>query len=93
MTRVIAILIISGLMLTGCATSGLLNDPNHYNTQRGAAIGAGIGALTGQIIGKNTESTLIGTGAGALLGTIIGNYGDQKAQADRTPQQVSRSQY
>ena len=37
-------------------------NPNRYNTQRGAAIGAGFGALAGQMIGKNTKGTLIGAG-------------------------------
>ena len=34
-------------------------NPNRYNTQRGAAIGAGFGALAGQMIGRNTRGTLI----------------------------------
>ena len=70
-------MIITGIMVfilvAGCASTG------QYNTQKGAAIGAGIGAIAGQAIGRNTESTLIGTGVGALLGTILGNYEDQRA--------------
>ena len=34
-------------------------NPNRYNTQRGAAIGAGFGALAGQMIGKNTKNLLV----------------------------------
>ena len=48
-----------------------------YNTQKGAVIGAGVGALAGQSIGHDTESTLIGTAVGALAGTIAGNAVDQ----------------
>jgi hypothetical protein len=73
----------------GCASTG------YYNTQKGAAIGAGIGALAGQAIGRDTESTLIGVGTGALLGSIIGNGMDQRAQMYRDAQRqtVSNSGY
>jgi uncharacterized protein YcfJ len=56
-------------------------NPNRYNTQRGAAIGAGVGALAGQLIGGNTKGTLIGAGVGTLLGAIVGNAVDQERQA------------
>jgi uncharacterized protein YcfJ len=56
-------------------------NPNRYNTQRGAAIGAGFGALAGQMIGKNTKGTLIGASVGTLLGAIVGNAIDQERQA------------
>jgi uncharacterized protein YcfJ len=73
------------LMLTAvvffvsCAGS----NPHRYNTQRGAAIGAGVGALAGQLVGRNTKSTLIGAGVGTLLGAIVGNAVDQQHQAAR----------
>ena len=73
------------LMLTAvvffvsCAGS----NPYRYNTQRGAAIGAGVGALAGQLVGRNTKSTLIGAGVGTLLGAIVGNAVDQQHQAAR----------
>ena len=56
-------------------------NPNRYNTQRGAAIGAGFGALAGQMIGRNTRGTLIGAGVGTLLVAIVGNAVDQERQA------------
>jgi len=56
---------------------------DRFNTQRGAAIGAGFGALTGQIIGRNTKSTLIGAGVGTLVGAIVGNAVDQERQIAR----------
>jgi uncharacterized protein YcfJ len=55
-------------------------NPNRYNTQRGAAIGAGVGALAGQLIGGNTKGTLLGAGVGTLLGAIVGNAVDQERQ-------------
>ncbi|MBU4319190.1 MAG: glycine zipper 2TM domain-containing protein [Proteobacteria bacterium] len=71
------LLVVSGFFILGCAT------PERYNTQRGAAIGAGFGALAGQAIGRNTQSTLIGSGVGALLGSIIGNSVDQEYDEKR----------
>ena len=62
-----------------CATT----QPDRYNTQRGAAIGAGIGALMGQAIGRDAEATLIGAGIGTLVGAIAGNAIDQEHQAAR----------
>ena len=57
--------------------------PDRYNTQMGAAVGAGAGALIGQAIGGNTESTLIGLAAGTILGALVGNSVDQDYQAAR----------
>jgi uncharacterized protein YcfJ len=50
------------ICLTGC-----------NKVEEGASFGAVLGALAGQAIGNNTESTLIGVGAGAILGGMIGN--------------------
>ena len=82
--RLIAILAVFCLV-AGCTASG------HYNTQQGAAIGAGIGALTGQAIGHNAKSTLIGTGVGTLLGAIIGNGVDQQQDIYRSDTRYYRS--
>jgi len=49
MKLLIILLVIVGLGigLAGCASSG-------YNAQKGAAIGGGLGAIAGQLIGGNT---------------------------------------
>ncbi len=78
MKKLIIAVIIVGLAVFGCANTG------RYNTQKGAAIGGGLGALAGQAIGKNTESTLIGAGVGTLLGAIVGNGIDQQADEYRS---------
>ena len=89
MKRIFAFIIVFSLLGAGCASSG------RYGTQKGAVIGAGLGAIAGQIIGHNTKSTLIGTGVGALLGTIVGNFEDQRAAEQRDAYrefQVQRTQ-
>jgi len=73
------ILIILSFFLVSCATI----PPDRYNTQKGAAIGAGTGALLGQAIGGNTEGTLIGLAAGTIIGALVGNAVDQDYQAAR----------
>jgi surface antigen len=72
--RMTAVAIILMLLTIGCAT-----DTTNKGT-KGAAIGAGAGALAGQVIGRNTEGTLIGLAVGGLLGYIIGNEMDKYDQ-------------
>jgi uncharacterized protein YcfJ len=74
--KLAVVILIAITFLVSC-----MGNPNRYNTQRGAAIGAGVGALAGQMIGRNTKSTLIGAGVGTLLGAIVGNAVDQERQA------------
>jgi outer membrane lipoprotein SlyB len=82
----ILILLVMTFWVAGCAT------PGPYNTQKGALIGAGLGAIAGQAIGHNTEATLIGTGVGTLLGAVIGNLEDQRMQEARWAHQEYRIQ-
>lgn len=81
MKRNIMIILLLSLMFlsVSCATT----QPDRYNTQRGAAIGAGIGALLGQAIGRDSEATWLGAGIGTLVGAIAGNAIDQEHQAAR----------
>jgi len=83
MIKHILVIVAICAFLSACANTG-------YNTQKGAAIGAGIGALAGQAIGHNTEATLIGIAAGTLLGAITGNAVDQNVMGPRLPQRPSR---
>ena len=53
------------VLLSGCGPHGTTY------AQRGAVHGAAAGAITGQIIGRDTKSTLIGAGAGALGGALL----------------------
>ena len=78
--NIMIILLLSLLFLSvSCATK----QPDRYNTQRGAAIGAGVGALLGQALGRDKEATLVGAGVGTLIGAIAGNAIDQEHQAAR----------
>lgn len=44
---------------------------------KGVLLGAGGGAIAGQAIGRDTESTLIGTAVGTLIGYMVGNEMDK----------------
>lgn len=62
---------------------------------KGTVGGAAAGALIGQLIGKDTKSTLIGAGVGSLLGLTWGAYLDKQEAALKdslkdTPVKVSR---
>lgn len=71
-------------MLGGCASyTGQTNDPNDPNrTQRGALIGAGIGAVAGLLSGgdatERRQRALVGAGVGGLTGGAIGAYQDRQ---------------
>lgn len=73
--RMTTVAIILMLITSGCAT-----DTTTKGT-KGAVVGAGAGALAGQIIGRNTEGTLIGLAVGGLLGYIVGNEMEKSDQA------------
>ena len=58
--------------------AGLLAAPITACTQteqRNAAVGAAGGAIAGQLIGGNTESTVAGAVIGATAGVLVANAG------------------
>ena len=55
----------------------------------GSLIGAGVGAIAGQVIGGDTKSTLIGAGIGAVGGHIIGDQRDQKKARAQTQAEIN----
>lgn len=69
LNSVLAIFFCALIVTPGCQT----------RAKTGALGGAGIGALAGQAIGRNTQATLIGAAIGAGAGYIIGNEQDKKA--------------
>jgi len=71
------------LLVSGCAGMNKTQKGGVW----GAGIGAAAGAVLGQAIGGDTESTLIGAGAGAvaggLTGAAIGRYMDNQEKEMR----------
>lgn len=63
----------AAVLLTGCATVS--------QEQKGAGTGAVIGAVAGQILGRDSKSTAIGAGLGALGGYIWSKQMEDKKRA------------
>ncbi len=66
----------AAMLVTGCA--------DMTETQRGTAIGAGVGALAGAVIGGDSRGTLIGGAVGAAGGYVWSrNMQDKKLAMER----------
>ena len=95
-----AILAVAAVYLSACTTTDpYTGEQKVSNTAGGAAIGAGMGAVAGLLIGNNPvqrrNAALIGAGIGALAGGAIGNYMDTqeselRAQLEGTGVSVTR---
>ena len=89
-TTALSAALAASLALAGCATyTGQTTDPNDPNrTQRGALIGAGIGAVAGLLSGDDAterrQRALVGAGVGALAGGAVGAYQDRQEAALRS---------
>ena len=71
----VATLALAALGLSGCA------DMNISDTQKHAAIGAGVGALAGAAIGHDAKGAAIGAGVGALGGYVWSKHMQDKKVA------------
>ncbi len=77
MTKSLAAIAVSTLLIGGCTS-------NATNAQKGAGIGAVVGALAGKGTGDNAKSRYVwGAALGALAGTAIGSYMDKQEQEFR----------
>ena len=77
MKKTMIALALSSLIITGCAS-------NASNTQKGAGIGAVIGALAGKGTGDNDKKRYVwGAALGALAGGAIGSYMDKQEEEFR----------
>ena len=95
-----AVVAVAALYLSACTTTDpYTGEQKVSNTAGGAAIGAGVGAVAGLLIGNNPvqrrNAALIGAGVGALAGGAIGNYMDNqeaelRAQLQGTGVSVTR---
>ena len=59
----------------------------------GAAIGAGVGALSGYLIGGNAQGALIGAAAGGVIGAAGGYYAAKQKAAAGDPRTLANSVY
>jgi len=87
MKKILLISVIT-LLLAGTTHAG---DHKHRDL-RGVIVGAGGGALLGQAIGRNTQSTVIGTAIGSVVGYLVGSemdrqydYGNHMTYRQRQP--------
>lgn len=71
MKKTISALMIVALTLTLLSCQGA--SQQQRGTATGVAVGAGLGAIVGQAIGRDTQGTLLGAAIGATLGGIAGN--------------------
>lgn len=100
MLKKVALVALAATYLSACTTTDpYTGEQKVSNTAGGAAIGAGMGAVAGLLIGNNPvqrrNAALIGAGVGALAGGAIGNYMDTqeselRAQLQGTGVSVSR---
>lgn len=73
-------------LVAACAAVAVLASgcANMSDTQRHAAIGAGVGALAGAAIGDSTKSAAVGAGLGALGGYVWSRQmADKKASMEQ----------
>ncbi len=66
-----AAVLVTGILLTGCAGSPL--TPRERATLGGAVLGAGTGAIIGGAVGKPGPGALIGAGIGTVAGAVVGD--------------------
>lgn len=100
MLKKVALVALAATYLSACTTTDpYTGERKVSNTAGGAAIGAGMGAVAGLLIGNNPvqrrNAALIGAGIGALAGGTIGNYMDNqeaelRAQLQGTGVSVTR---
>lgn len=73
----LAVLIVAGVLMSGCKSL--------TGTQKGAIIGTAGGAAAGAVIGRASGNTALGTVIGATVGgvtgAVIGNQMDKQAEA------------
>ena len=99
MLKKITLVALCATYLSACTTTDPYTGQQKVsNTAGGAAIGAGLGALGGLVIGGGNKgrNALIGAGIGALAGGAIGSYMDNqeaelRAQLQGTGVSVTRA--
>ena len=72
MKKILTMIALSFVIVTSAHAGG-----HRHNDLRGVILGAGGGALLGQALGRNTQSTVIGTAVGGVVGYLIGTEMDK----------------
>jgi outer membrane protein OmpA-like peptidoglycan-associated protein len=75
----VIVVTLAALALGGCAQNPYYGE--HANTTRGATIGAGAGAVLGNVVGGSGDRTkggLIGAAVGATIGGLVGRQMDKQ---------------
>lgn len=100
MKKLVTVISVAALVLGACKSFDPFTGEEKYNsTTKGAAIGAGAGAVIGAISGKDAQErrkrALIGAGVGVLAGGAVGVYMDKqeadlRAQMEGTGVSVTR---
>ena len=80
-------LILIGIISIASAITAQASDHRH-NDIRGVIVGAGGGALLGQAIGRNTQSTVVGTAIGSVVGYLVGSEMDRKSGSELVFQRI-----
>ncbi|CCH55465.1 OmpA/MotB domain protein [Fibrisoma limi BUZ 3] len=83
-TKTMAVVLAVSLLSTDALTSCQSIKRNTNKTQRGAAIGAGAGAVVGGVVGRRSGNTAVGAILGATVGgaagAVIGRRMDKQAE-------------
>ncbi|KAA9349488.1 OmpA family protein [Larkinella humicola] len=82
--RAVALVVAGSILAAGTMTGCKSIRKNTNNTQRGAIIGAGAGAVAGGLIGRKSGNTAVGAILGATVGgaggALIGRQMDKQAE-------------
>lgn len=71
---------LTGMLVISVGFGAMLVSGCETEAQNKALLGSAIGAGAGQLIGRDTQSTMIGAGVGAGAGYMIGNEQDKARQ-------------
>lgn len=71
---------VAAAMMISVALAGCAQTEGQQRATTGALVGGAGGALVGQAIGGNTQSTVIGAASGALLGAVVGSATTPRGQ-------------
>ncbi len=84
MKKKISLLLLGVLIVGGCKSIDPYTGEEQFSNSSKYALGGALaGAATGQLAGKDTESTLTGVAVGALAGAGLGYYFDRQESALR----------